>query len=69
MGDFTTGKRVCSWKLSPELDDLLALVARFEDRSKSAVVRRAVLGYLHAGNYLDSAKVPELAKVTFPDRE
>lgn len=69
MSDFTTGKRVCSWKLSPELDDLLALVARFEDRSKSAVVRRAVLGYMNAGGYLDASKVPELAEVTFPKAE
>ena len=55
-----TGKRTISWKVSDELNELLEVVAKYEDRSKSAVIRRAVLAYLHAGSYLDPSQIPEM---------
>lgn len=60
MDDFLKGDRVCTWRLSSELDDLMRIVARYEDRSKSALVRRAVLAYLHSGGYLEPGAVPEI---------
>jgi len=61
MSDDFAGPITRAYKCAPELDDMLKVVSRHEQRNCSQTIRRALLLYFTEGGYFDPSRASELA--------